>query len=147
MASEDITPSQLVYSKHFNASYWLEIPPLEITGIFNSFLIFLMMSQLASPTWSLFYCLVLPCTVTNEAPFSSILLTKFRVLWSSLNIQIFTLKGTGSLEHLSTMLRTLSSYSNRKDPYKPRLAIYWGHPKFKSIMSIENLLRYFIATW
>lgn len=59
-ASELMTPSHPVYSRHLYISAYVYIPPLAITGIFNLYLISLIMSQLHLPVLSLFYSFVLP---------------------------------------------------------------------------------------
>lgn len=117
MASADIIPSHLVYSKHLLISSKLLIPPLETTGISKLSLIVFIKSQLHSPTKCLFYFLVLPWTVNIIIPKSYNFFTKSKVLFSSSKTLILQLKGIFKfLTAYSTISRTFYSCSNKNEP-------------------------------
>lgn len=104
----------------------------------------LIIVQSQAPTKSLFYSLVLPCTVKIEHPAAWISVTKSSVRYLSLNTLILQVTGffifcfnsfTIVLNNQIHFYNTKSFFSNKNAPYMPFLAIPYGHPRFKSIAS------------
>ena len=77
-----------------------------------------------------------PCTVRIEHPAASISLASYRVASRFGKMRILQVTGIPRLacNFLTSASIVLGSVS-RKEPYLPRLAIVYGHPKFKSTAS------------